>query len=111
MNIRIAAFSMAGALAFASTVANAVVDDKKAQEVLNKAGCAACHQLDKKVVGPAFKEIAKKHKGQKNAVEALVKKVRSGGTGVYGQIPMPPNSKSQISDEDLKSTVEWILSR
>lgn len=111
MNVRITAFSMAGALALASTGANAVIDDKKAQEILNKSGCAACHQVDKKLVGPAYKEISKKHKGQKNAVEALVKKVRSGGTGVYGQIPMPPNSKSQISDGDLKSVVEWILSK
>ena len=111
MNIRIAAFSMAGALALASTGAHAVIDDKKAQEVMNKSGCAACHQVDKKLVGPAYKEIAKKHKSQKNAVEALVKKVRSGGIGVYGQIPMPPNSPSQIGDADLKAMVEWVLSK
>ncbi len=111
MNVRIAAFSMAGALALASMGANAVIDDKKAQEVMNKSGCAACHHVDKKLVGPAFKEIAKKHKGQKNAVEVLVKKIRSGGAGVYGSIPMPPNSPSQISDADLKAMAEWVLSK
>ena len=111
MNVRITAFSMAGALALASMGANAVIDDKKAQEVINKSGCAACHQVDKKLVGPAYKEVAKKHKGQKNAVEVLVKKIRGGGAGVYGQIPMPPNSPSQISDADLKAIVEWVLSK
>lgn len=111
MNVRIAAFSMAGALALASMGANAVIDDKKAQEVIKKSGCAACHQVDKKLVGPSYKEVAKQHKGKKNAVEVLVTKVRSGGGGVYGQTPMPPNSKSQISDGDLKGVVEWILAK
>ena len=111
MNVRIAAISMAAALALASMGANAVIDDKKAQEVLGKSGCAACHQIDKKLVGPSYKEVAKKHKGQKNAAEALVKKIRSGGAGVYGQIPMPPNSPGQISDADLKAIAEWVLSK
>ena len=111
MNVRVAAFSMAGALALVSMEANAVIDDKKAQEVMNKSGCAACHHVDKKLIGPAFKEVAKKHKGQKRAVEALVKKIRSGGGGAYGQMPMPPNSPSQISDADLKTIIEWVLSK
>ena len=111
MNVRIVALSVAGALAVASFGANAVIDDKKAQEIMSKSGCAACHSVDKKLVGPAYKDVAKKHKGQKNAVEALTKKVRSGGAGVYGQIPMPPNSPSQISDADLKAMVEWVLSK
>ena len=111
MKIRVAALSMAGALALVSLGANAVIDDKKAQEIMSKAGCAACHTVDKKLVGPAYKEVAKKHKGQKDAEAALIKKVRSGGAGVYGQIPMPPNSPSQISDADLKAMVEWVLSK
>ena len=111
MNVRIAAFSIAGALALVSMEASAVIDDKKAQDVMSKSGCAACHQVDKKALGPAFREIAKKHKGQKDAVEVLVKKVRSGGAGAYGTIPMPPNSPSQISDKDLKAIVEWVLSK
>ena len=111
MNVRIAAFSLGGALALASMGASAAIDDKKAHELMNKSGCAACHQLDKKVVGPSFKEIAKKHKGQKDAVSVLVKKVRSGGAGVYGSVPMPPKSPGQIGDADLKAVVEWVLSK
>ena len=111
MKIRVLALSVAGALAFVSLGANAVIDDKKALEIMNKSGCAACHNVDKKLVGPAYKEVAKKHKGQKDAVSVLMKKVRSGGAGVYGQIPMPPNSPAQISDADLKAMVEWVLSK
>jgi cytochrome c len=111
MNIRIAALSMAGALVLASAGAGAAIDDKKATEIMSKAGCSACHNVDKKVVGPSYKEVAKKHKGDKNAAVALAKKVREGGSGVYGQIPMPPNSKGQISDEDLKALLDWVLSK
>ena len=111
MKIRIAALSMAGALALASAGAGAAIDDKKATEIMNKAGCGACHNVDKKVVGPSYKEVAKKHKGQKDAAGMLAKKVREGGSGVYGQIPMPPNSKSKISDDDLKVLVDWVLSK
>ena len=109
MKIRIAALSVAGALA--SMGANAAIDDKKAQEIMTKAGCAACHTVDKKGVGPSYKEVAKKHKGQKDAVAVVAKKIREGGTGAYGQIPMPPNPKDRIGDEDLKAMVEWVLSK
>ena len=111
MKVRIAAWSVAGALVLMSTGANAAIDDKKAAEIMSKAGCGACHTVDKKLVGPAYKEVAKKHKGQKDAVAVLTKKIREGGAGVYGQIPMPPNPKDRISDDDLKSMVEWVLSR
>jgi cytochrome c len=111
MKMRIAALSMAGALALISAAAGAAIDDKKATEIMNKSGCSACHNVDKKVVGPSYKEVAKKHKGQKDAAAMLVKKVREGGSGAYGQIPMPPNSKGQISDEDLKALVDWVLSK
>ena len=111
MKIRIAALSVAGALALASMGTNAAIDDKKAQEIMTKAGCAACHTVDKKGVGPSYKEVAKKHKGQKDAVAVVAKKIREGGTGAYGQIPMPPNPKDRIGDEDLKAMVEWVLSK
>ena len=91
--------------------ATAAFDDKKAQEVMNKAGCAACHALDKKGVGPAYTEVAKKRKGEKDASAMLVKKIRDGGTGAYGQIPMPPNSSGQISDDELKAMVNWVLTK
>lgn len=78
------------------------------EEALNKAGCMACHTKDKKLVGPSFKDIAAKYKGQ-DATVALMQKVRSGGKGVYGPIPMPPNPPEKIGDAELKSGVEWIL--
>ena len=111
MKIRIAALSVAGALVLMSTGAGAAIDDKKATELLNKGGCAACHSVDKKLVGPSYKEVAKKHKGQKDAVATVTKRVRDGGAGAYGQIPMPPNAKDKINDADLKALVDWVLSK
>ena len=111
MKIRIAAFSVAGALVLTSSGASAAMDDKKATELMNKAGCGACHTMDKKLVGPSYKEVAKKHKGQKDAVAAMTKKVREGGAGAYGQIPMPPNPKDKINDTDLKALVDWVLAK
>ncbi|MES9941647.1 MAG: c-type cytochrome [Candidatus Thiodiazotropha sp. 6PLUC2] len=70
-------------------------------------GCMACHQVETKVVGPAYKEVAAKYKGQDGAVDALVAKVKAGGSGVWGPVPMPPNA--HVSDEDIKAIVEWVL--
>lgn len=78
------------------------------EESLTKAGCMACHAKDKKLVGPSFKDIAAKYKGQ-DAAAVLAQKVRSGGKGVFGPIPMPPNPPGKISDADLKEGVAWIL--
>lgn len=78
-------------------------------EVLNKAGCVACHAQDKKLVGPAFKEIAAKYRGQKDAATQLADKVRKGGKGVWGPIPMPPNGADKIGDAELKAALEWVL--
>ena len=71
--------------------------------------CMACHAVDKKMVGPAYKDVAAKYKGQGDAVAVLSAKVRHGGTGTWGQIPMPPNGTDKISDADLKAAIEWIL--
>lgn len=78
-------------------------------EALTKAGCVACHAQDKKLVGPAFKDIAAKYRGQKDAVAQLADKVRKGGKGVWGPIPMPPNGADKIADADLKAALEWVL--
>ena len=75
----------------------------------SKAGCTACHAKDKKQIGPSFKDIAARYKGQANAVDALVAKVRAGGKGVFGPIPMPPNPPDKIGDADLGEAVAWIL--
>jgi cytochrome c len=87
------------------------MDDAAANAVMAKAGCSACHAVDKKLVGPSFQDIAKKYKGDPKAVATLAEKVRKGGAGNWGQIPMPPNPPEKISDADLKSLVEWILTK
>lgn len=69
----------------------------------------ACHAKDKKLVGPSYKDVAAKYAGQADAVASLSAKVRSGGKGVWGPIPMPPNDAAKINDADLKSVVEWLL--
>ncbi len=73
-----------------------------------KNACMACHQVDKKLVGPAYKDVAAKYRGDKTAEAKLVKKVKDGGSGVWGTIPMPPHP--QMSDADIKTIVHWILS-
>lgn len=79
------------------------------QAIAQKAGCMACHAVDKKLVGPAFKDVAAKYKGQADAVAKLSEKVRKGGSGVWGPVPMPPNGPEKINDADLKTVVEWVL--
>jgi cytochrome c len=76
---------------------------------MTAAGCNACHTLDKKLVGPAYKEIAARYKGQADAASLLVKKAREGGKGVWGPIPMPANPPAKIGDADLTAAVAWIL--
>ena len=95
----------------AAAAAIATLDDKQAQEIMNKAGCAACHAVDKKGVGPAYTDVAKKRKGENGAAAMLAKKVRDGGAGAYGQIPMPPNPASKISDDELKAMIDWVLTK
>lgn len=80
----------------------------QADEALaKKHNCLACHQVDKKAVGPAYKDIAKKYKGQAGVEAKLAEKVKKGGSGVWGPIPMPPNVA--VPDADVKKLVDWIL--
>lgn len=69
--------------------------------------CTACHAVDKKLVGPAFKDVAAKYKGDGAAAAKLFDKVRKGGSGAWGAIPMPPNPNPK--DDEIKSLVAWIL--
>jgi cytochrome c len=79
-----------------------------ADEALAKAkNCLACHAVDKKVLGPSYKEIAVKYAGQKDAADKLAAKVIKGGVGVWGQIPMPANA--QVNEAESKKLVAWIL--
>ncbi len=88
--------------------AHAALDNASAEAMMKKDGCAACHSVDKKVIGPAYVEVAAKYKGDKDALAKLSEKVKKGGVGVWGQIPMPPNV--QVPDADIKELVTWILS-
>ena len=93
----------------AMLAAGVVVAPVQADEALaKKSNCLACHQIDKKSVGPAYKDIAKKYKGQDVAAK-LAEKVKKGGQGAWGPVPMPPNP--QVPDADIKKMVEFILSR
>lgn len=77
------------------------------QDLAQKKNCMACHALDKKLVGPAYKEVAAKYAGQKDAVDKLAQKVIKGGSGVWGPVPMPANA--QVSEAEAKQLVQWIM--
>jgi cytochrome c len=76
-------------------------------DLAQKKNCMACHAVDKKVLGPAYKDVAAKYAGQKDAVDKLAAKVVKGGTGVWGNIPMPANP--QVTDAEAKQLVGWIM--
>ncbi len=75
--------------------------------IATSSGCMGCHQVEVKVVGPSYKEVAAKYKGDAGALDMLSAKVKAGGTGTWGQIPMPPNA--HVSDENIRTVVEWVL--
>lgn len=81
--------------------------DDPVQKLLNAHACAGCHSLEQRVVGPSFREVAAKYAGVAGAHNRLAKKIRSGGSGVWGAVPMPPNPS--LSDADLKAIVGWVL--
>jgi cytochrome c len=70
--------------------------------------CMACHAMDKKLVGPAYKDVAAKYAGQKDAVDKLAVKIMKGGSGVWGPVPMPANT--QVNEADAKKLAAWVLS-
>ncbi|MBK9237455.1 MAG: c-type cytochrome [Rhodoferax sp.] len=93
---------------FALVAAVAVAAPAMADEALAKSkNCMSCHATDKKLVGPSYKDVAKKYAGQKDAADKLAAKVIKGGSGVWGPVPMPANA--QVNDADAKKLVAWIL--
>lgn len=86
---------------------NAQADAAAASATAAKYGCLGCHGVANKVVGPGFREVADKYKADKGAEGALIAKVRAGGMGTWGQIPMPPQAGPK--DDELKAIVGWIL--
>jgi len=97
------------ALLLASTLAAVAGPAIAADEtkLATEKGCTACHSVDKKVIGPAYKDVAKKYKGDAKAPDMLAQKVIKGGQGVWGPIPMPPN---KVSEDEAKRLVAWVLS-
>ncbi|MDI1309074.1 MAG: c-type cytochrome [Methylotenera sp.] len=79
-----------------------------AKALAQKSGCLACHSVDAKILGPGYKDVAAKYKGDKTAEAKLIAKVKTGGSGVWGPMPMPANT--QVKDDDIKTIVKWILS-
>jgi cytochrome c len=88
-------------------MASAAVTEADAMGIAQKNGCLACHQLDKKLVGPAWKEVGAKYQGHADAEAMLLTKVKKGGKGVWGPIPMPPNAT--VKDADIKTLVQFVL--
>ena len=94
--------------ASAATLGLLLAGAVQADEKLAQAnGCMTCHQVDKKVLGPAYKEVAAKYRGNAGAQAMLVKKVKEGGKGVWGEMVMPPNA--HVKDADIAALVKWIL--
>ena len=79
------------------------------EELAKKHACFACHAVDKKMVGPAYKDVAAKYRADKEAPKKLAAKVKNGSQGVWGTVPMPPNSS--VPDADINTLVKWILSQ
>jgi cytochrome c5 len=97
----------APAVPAAPAKASGPLDLAAGQAMMQKDGCGACHAVDKKIVGPAYQDVAAKYKGDAGALAKLTQKVKMGGTGVWGQVPMPPNSF--VADDDIKALVSWVL--
>ena len=91
----------------ATASASGPLDMAAGQALMQKDGCGACHAVDKKIVGPAYQDVAAKYKGDAGALAKLSQKVKTGGAGVWGPVPMPPNP--QVADADIKTLVSWIL--
>ena len=79
------------------------------QELAKSKNCMGCHAVDRKMVGPAYKDVAAKYKGDKTAEAKLIEKVQKGGVGAWGQIPMPPNP--QVNAAEAKTLVAWVLAQ
>ncbi len=98
--LAVALLTLTSSTAFAQNAA-------AAKALASKSACLACHAVDKKLVGPAYQDVAAKHKGQSDALEKVAARIKSGGSGLYGPVPMPP--QAQLKDDELKLLAGWIL--
>ncbi|MFO1431075.1 MAG: c-type cytochrome [Candidatus Competibacteraceae bacterium] len=81
-----------------------------AQKLAQESGCTTCHALNKRLIGPSYKAVAAKYKDDPSAETVLIRKVKEGGAGTWGQIAMPPNSP-RVSDAAIQTLVKWILAQ
>ena len=95
-------------LAAATFTASAHAADADGEAIVKKARCVACHAVDAKRVGPAYKDVAAKYKGDKAAVATLAAKIKAGGKGVWGEVPMPPNN---VTPEEATKLATWVLAQ
>ena len=93
------------AIMLATSITNVSANEALAQ----KSGCLACHNVNVKILGPAYKDVAAKYRGQAGAEAKLVAKVKAGGSGVWGPIPMPAHP--QVKEEDIRTIVKWVLTK
>jgi len=101
--MKLALVTLAGAALLAAGAAQA----QSAEDLLKKHACTACHANDKKLVGPAYKDVAHKYRGDAKAAAMLADKVKKGGSGTWGPVPMPPNAN--VPDADIKTMVTYVL--
>jgi cytochrome c len=94
-------------LAGATLATAGLAHAQSADDLLKKHACVACHAIDKKLVGPAYQDVAAKYRGNAKAPAMLMEKVKKGGVGNWGQVPMPPNAA--VPDADIKTMVTYIL--
>ena len=97
-------YSIIAALAAALLTVPALAD----QALAKSKNCLACHTIDKKLVGPAYQDVAKKYAGQKDAAAKLATKIMKGGSGVWGAVPMPANT--QVNEAEARKLADWVLS-
>lgn len=96
-----------GLLALGSAYQTAAADAAAAKALASKNACLAFHAVDKKLVGPSYKDVAAKHQGQADALEKVAARIKSGGAGLYGPVPMP--AQAQLKDDELRLLAGWIL--
>jgi len=97
------------AIFLAAAAVSASLPVYASEELAKKHACFACHSVDKKLVGPSYKDVAAKYRGDGGAEAKLVDKVKKGSQGTWGQVPMPPNAA--VPDGDVRTLVKWILSQ
>lgn len=110
ISTRTARLALAGCLAAAAITLDAhAAHAADGRTIAQQNNCFACHSAEQKIIGPAFKAVAAKYRGNQQAEAILMAKVKSGGEGVWGSMPMP--SQSQLSEDQLKTVVDWVLAQ